>query len=100
MSLSQTATTKEKPYTLCDEKGLFLLVTPNGGKWWRCKYRFGGKKKLLLVLESIRVAVQRAATTTPCSLHSNPDTNPKETHLSYIRSFIFLEQISWHDGGA
>ncbi|MBL8506815.1 MAG: DUF4102 domain-containing protein, partial [Methylobacillus glycogenes] len=37
----------EKPVKAADEKGLFLLVTPNGGKWWRLKYRFGGKEKLL-----------------------------------------------------
>jgi len=37
----------DKPYKLYDEKGLFLQVTPSGGKWWRFKYRFGGKEKLL-----------------------------------------------------
>lgn len=36
-----------KPIKMFDENGLFLLVTPNGGKWWRFKYRFGGKEKLL-----------------------------------------------------
>lgn len=30
-----------------DEKGLFLLVTPTGGKLWRFKYRVDGKEKLL-----------------------------------------------------
>lgn len=37
----------DAPYKLADGKGLFLLVTPSGGKWWRLKYRFGGKEKLL-----------------------------------------------------
>lgn len=37
----------EKPYKLADEKGLFLLVNPNGSKWWRLKFRVGGKEKLL-----------------------------------------------------
>jgi len=37
----------EKQVKLFDGDGLFLLVTPNGGKWWRFKYRFGGKEKLL-----------------------------------------------------
>jgi integrase len=32
---------------LFDAGGLYLLVTPSGGKWWRFKYRFGGKEKLL-----------------------------------------------------
>lgn len=37
----------DKPYKRADEKGLFLLVHPNGGKYWRFKYRYGGKEKLL-----------------------------------------------------
>ncbi len=36
-----------KQKKLYDSGGLYLLVTPNGGKWWRFKYRFGGKEKLL-----------------------------------------------------
>lgn len=36
-----------KPYKQADEKGLFLLIHPNGSKYWRLKYRFGGKEKLL-----------------------------------------------------
>ena len=35
----------EKPIRLSDEKGLYLEVAPSGGKWWRFKYRFGGKEK-------------------------------------------------------
>jgi integrase len=36
-----------KPAKLFDERGLFLIVTPSGGKWWRFKYRFDSKEKLL-----------------------------------------------------
>jgi integrase len=43
----RNAKPRSKPYKLTDEKGLFLLITPSGGKWWRLKYRFGGKEKLL-----------------------------------------------------
>jgi integrase len=39
--------TTTKPYRLSDEKGLYLEVAPNGGKWWRLKYRIGGKEKRL-----------------------------------------------------
>jgi integrase len=35
----------EKPVKLSDEKGLYLELAPSGGKWWRLKYRFGGKEK-------------------------------------------------------
>ena len=44
---ARNAKSKDKPYKLTDGEGLFLLVTPTGGKWWRFKYRFGGKEKLL-----------------------------------------------------
>lgn len=37
----------EKPVRLADEKGLYLEIAPGGGKWWRLKYRFGGKEKRL-----------------------------------------------------
>ena len=30
-----------------DERGLFLIVTPTGGKWWRFRFTFDGKEKLL-----------------------------------------------------
>jgi integrase len=35
----------EKPMKLFDGQGLYLEVAPSGGKWWRMKYRFGGKEK-------------------------------------------------------
>ena len=38
---------RAKPAKLSDERGLFLFVTPGGGKWWRFRYRFDGKEKLL-----------------------------------------------------
>lgn len=51
MSLTDVKARNAKPATkqfkLFDGDGLFLLVTPSGGKWWRFKYRFEGKEKLL-----------------------------------------------------
>lgn len=44
---ARNAKPKEKQYKLFDTNGLFLLVTPAGGKWWRFKYRLDGKEKLL-----------------------------------------------------
>lgn len=34
----------EKPLKLFDGGGLYLLVTPSGGRWWRLKYRYEGKE--------------------------------------------------------
>ena len=38
-----------KPYKLADGGGLYLAVTPAGGKSWRLKYRIDGKEKLLTI---------------------------------------------------
>lgn len=43
----RSAKPRAKPYKLFDERGLYLLVHPSGGRWWRLKYRFGGKEWLL-----------------------------------------------------
>ncbi|MGA9111514.1 MAG: integrase arm-type DNA-binding domain-containing protein, partial [Smithella sp.] len=36
---------KDKPVSLFDGGGLYLLVTPSGGKLWRFKYRYDQKEK-------------------------------------------------------
>jgi integrase len=37
----------DKPRKIFDGGGLYIQVQPSGGKWWRLKYRLGGKEKLL-----------------------------------------------------
>jgi hypothetical protein len=53
MPLTNTAVLNAKPESkarkLADEKGLFLLVHPNGSKYWRLKYRFGGREKQIAI---------------------------------------------------
>lgn len=44
---ARKAKTGEKPYKLTDGRGLYLLVTPRGGKLWRLDYRFSGKRKTI-----------------------------------------------------
>lgn len=39
----EKAKPRDKNWKLFDEKGLYLLVTKDGHKWWRLKYRFGGR---------------------------------------------------------
>ena len=43
----KAAKPKEKAYKLTDNGGLFLLVNPNGSRWWRFRYRIDGKEKLI-----------------------------------------------------
>lgn len=49
MPLTATAVRNAKAETktrrLYDGRGLYLEISPRGGKWWRFKYRFGGKEK-------------------------------------------------------
>jgi len=51
MPLTDTALRKVKPtdkvQRLFDGSGLYLEITPTGGKLWPQKYRFGGKEKRL-----------------------------------------------------
>ena len=51
MALTDVANRQAKPgpkqYKLADGAGLYLLVTPAGGKLWRLKYRVAGKEKLM-----------------------------------------------------
>ncbi len=45
----KNAKASEKSYKLTDSGGLFLFVTKAGGKFWRYKYEFGGKERLLSI---------------------------------------------------
>ena len=58
---------REKPYKRFDGEGLYLYVTPPGGKHWRLKYRYGGKERRLsfgpwpsVTLEAARSAALEA----------------------------------------
>jgi integrase len=46
-SACKNARAREKSYKKADGGGLYLEVMPNGSRYWRLKYRFGGKEKRL-----------------------------------------------------
>jgi Arm DNA-binding domain len=74
-----------KPTRMFDGGGLYLEVAPRGGKWWRLKYRYGGKgKRLSLGVYpdvSLKNARQRRdeARKTGCTA----DLSPRNNYLSY-----------------
>jgi len=43
----KAAKPQDKPYKLSDAQGLYLSIQPSGSKWWRFKYRFLAREKLL-----------------------------------------------------
>lgn len=56
----ENAKPKEKAYKLNDGSGLYLLVKPNGRKYWRYDYRFEGKRKTLALGVYDRVSLKEA----------------------------------------
>lgn len=44
---AKNAKAQTKLYRLFDGQGLYLEINPNGGKYWRLKYRFASKEKRL-----------------------------------------------------
>ena len=72
MALTETALKalkpKDKPYTLADERGLYIEVFPTGGLVWRFRYRLNGKQEKLtlgkypaLTLKNARIKRDEAA---------------------------------------
>ena len=57
----KTAQAKDKPYKLADGGGLYLLVNPDGSKYWRMAYRFADKQKALAlgVFPDVTLSVAR-----------------------------------------
>ena len=49
--LTATAVKKAKPrdkqYKLTDSRGMYLLILPSGGKYWRYDYTYNNKRKTL-----------------------------------------------------
>lgn len=56
----RSARPQERAYKLFDERGLFMLVTPTGGRLWRFRYRLGGVEKLLTLGAYPDVTLKRA----------------------------------------
>ena len=55
----QSAKPGVKAYKISDEKGMFLLVTPSGGKLWRHKYRYQKKEKLMALVSTQKSALKQ-----------------------------------------
>ena len=56
----RAARASDKPYKLFDERGLHMLVTPQGGRLWRLRYWLDGREKLLTLGAYPDVPLKRA----------------------------------------
>ena len=109
MSLTDTkikqAKPRDKDYKLSDSKGLFLLVTKKGGKYWRLKYRFGRKEKSLslgvypdISLKKARIGCIKAKE----QLRNNIDPsqakkNEKLNHAQAGNKQLQSIALEWHE---
>src|ERR1700733_11567821 len=56
----RSARPRDRAFKLYDERGLFLLVTPTGGRLWRLKYQLHGHEKLISLGAYADVTLKRA----------------------------------------
>ncbi|HEV3437852.1 MAG TPA: integrase arm-type DNA-binding domain-containing protein [Gemmata sp.] len=104
MSLSdakvRNAKAKTKSYKIADGEGLFLVVMPSGSKYWRLRYYFGGKEKLLAlgVYSDVTLAEARdrsAAARKALAAGKDPGEVKKETkRLAILKSANSFETIA------
>jgi integrase len=58
----RSAKPAEKPFKLYDSEGLYLIVTPNGSRWWRQRYRWERREQTLSLGTYPEVALADART--------------------------------------
>ncbi|ELY3855162.1 integrase arm-type DNA-binding domain-containing protein [Proteus terrae] len=107
MALTDTkvraAKPEEKAYTLTDSDGLFLYIHPNGSKYWRFRFRFGGKQHLMAfgVYPEISLAdarERRDAARKQVALGIDPRELKKELKEEQQKEFNTFEKVArdWH----
>lgn len=105
----KAAAPKEKPYKLAAGDGLYLLVNPNGAKYWRYKYRYKSKEKLLALgaFPEVTLAKATAACKAARELLAN-DTDPmaarkaakhkiENSFKAVAQDWIKLKRSGWSD---
>lgn len=107
MALSDVKVRSAKPeakaYKLTDGEGMVLLVHPNGSKYWRLRYRFGGKEKMLALgkYPEVSLADARARRDEARKLLANsvdPSENKKAIKVEQEQEAITFELVAreWH----
>jgi integrase len=107
MALSDVKVRSAKPeakaYKLTDGDGMVLLVHPNGSKYWRLRYRFGGKEKMLALgkYPEVSLADARSRRDEARKLLANgvdPSENKKAVKVELEQEAITFEVVArdWH----
>lgn len=103
-SKAKAAKPETKAYKLSDSGGLFLHVMPNGSKYWRLKYRYLGKEKLLAIgvyPDVSLVQARRARDEAKEQLRASIDPSAAKQAQQLIRQQAAIDSfealaIEWH----
>jgi integrase len=96
----KNAKPKEKIFRIFDERGLYLEISPKGGKYWRLKYRFAGKEARLALGVYPEVSLKEARDKRDISRKQvsdgiNPSQEKKQKKLQqYINAENSFENIA------
>ena len=101
----RNAKPKDKPYKLSDTDGLYLLIKPNDKKYWRLKYRFAGKEKLLSIgvypLVGLAQAREKCIEAKKQLINNvDPSQSKKEEKLKHslnIENSFKIIAVQWHN---
>ncbi|TAF75891.1 MAG: DUF4102 domain-containing protein [Alphaproteobacteria bacterium] len=100
----RNAKPEAKAYKLTDGEGLFLQVMPNGSKYWRMKYRYAGKEKLLAIgvyphITLSQARAKRAEAKALLSQNKDPSlVKQEEKQERHARAHNSFEAVAreWH----
>lgn len=66
----RTLKPKDKSYKVADHRGLYIEVTPSGGKLWRFRYRIGNVEKKLAIGPCPEINLKQARNAADAARHS------------------------------
>jgi len=92
------AKSKDKPYKLSDEKGLYLIINSTGSKLWRFDYRFLNKRKTIAlgVYPDVSLSQAREKRDNARRLLANdPPVDPSEHKKAQMASKLFSAENSF-----
>ncbi len=89
---------EDKPYSLSDGLGLSLLINPNNSKWWRYRFQFNGKAKVMSLgtypdvsLASVRKKLMEARTLVAEEINPVDHQKAKKDALAGDGSILFKD---------
>jgi integrase len=97
---ARNAKPRTRPYKISDGEGLFLLIMPSGSKYWRLKYFFAGKEKLLALgvypeIELADARIRRAEARKVLAAGKDPGEAKKEaSRLAILKSANSFEAVA------